>query len=83
MGGGVVEEAEDADVAACLQLACTVARLDLHPQALASLAVLTATPPRPLCVQLLSPMQQARLAAVAWPWYPYPSKWAPLLLGGQ
>ncbi|EFN54054.1 hypothetical protein CHLNCDRAFT_136133 [Chlorella variabilis] len=33
--------------------------------------------------KLLSPMQQARLAAVAWPWYPYPSKWAPLLLGGQ
>ncbi|KAI3431428.1 hypothetical protein D9Q98_004481 [Chlorella vulgaris] len=31
--------------------------------------------------KLLSPMQQARLAAAAWPWYPYPSKWAPLLDG--
>jgi hypothetical protein len=32
-------------------------------------------------LQLLSPMQQARLAAAAWPWYPDPAKWAPLLVG--
>jgi hypothetical protein len=31
-------------------------------------------------LQLLSPLQQARLALAAWPRYPDPSKWAPQLL---
>jgi hypothetical protein len=38
-------------------------------------------PAPPALLQLLSPMQQARLAAAAWPWYPDPAKWAPLLVG--
>ena len=29
--------------------------------------------------KLLLPLQQAALAAAAWPWYPDPAKWAPLL----
>ncbi|KAL4440407.1 hypothetical protein ABPG75_003408 [Micractinium tetrahymenae] len=30
--------------------------------------------------KVLTSLQQARLAAAAWPWYPDPAKWAPLLL---
>lgn len=33
-----------------------------------------------LPLQVLTSLQQARLAAAAWPWYPDPAKWAPTLL---
>ncbi len=55
----------------------------VYQQALLAMRSSAEWSPCPLLLQLLSPMQQARLAAVAWPWYPYPSKWAPLLLEAQ
>lgn len=39
-------------------------------------------PPAAPLAQLLSPLQHARLSAAAWPFYPDPAKWAPLLLAG-
>ena len=36
--------------------------------------------PLPCLAQLLTPTQWARLVVAAWPFYPDPSKWAPLLV---
>lgn len=58
------------------QLARGVRCLGTPPYAMLSLS----THPPSLLLQLLSPTQWARLVVAAWPFYPDPSKWAPLLV---